>query len=169
MLSVLVTAAVLAFFLFWMGASYRRIVRLRVWVTREWKQLDEQVKRRLEMVGQTLDLARNTGLEGAEIDRLVHAHARSTPHRGPADAGHKSAELDRALTDLISLMGQHAATSGALRAIVEDLNQVNQTRVSAATAYNDRAATYNRAIQVVPGNVIAGLGGFHRAEPFHAQ
>lgn len=166
MISVLFTVVVLALLLFWIGASYRRILRLRVQVSHAWKRLDEQMKRRIEIVGKTLDLARSAGIEGAELDRVVHAHARATPYRGPSDAGRGNAELDQALNALMSLMGQHSGAGGALRAISEDLSAVTQSVASARATYNDRATTYNRAIGVVPGNLIAGMGGFRRAETF---
>jgi LemA protein len=166
MLSVLFTVAVIAGLLFWLGVSYRRILRLRGQVSHAWKRLDEHVKRRIEIVGKTLDVARSAGIQGVELDRLVHLHAQSLPYRGPSDAGKRNAQIDHALNDLLSLMGQHPGVGGALRAISEDLNTVSQAVGSARDAYNDRAATYNRAISAVPGNVIAGMTGFHRAERF---
>ncbi len=168
MLSVLVTLAVFAFLLFWLGASYRRILRLRVLVSHAWKTLDAQLKRRIEIVGQALELARNAGIQGVELDRLAHVHAQAIPYRGPAEAGRRNAQLDQALNALLSLMGQHPGVAGALRAIAEDLNAVSRSVVSAKDSYDERAVSYNRAIGAVPGNVIAGLAGFHRAEPFGA-
>jgi LemA protein len=166
MTSVLFTVAVLALVLFWFGASYRRIVRLRLLVTHAWKRLDELVKRRLEVVGRTLEVARSAGLQGVELDRLIHALGESTPYRGPSDAAGKTARLDQALNALLSLMGQHAEAGGALRAISEDLNAVTQAVSASRDTYNDRALAYNRAMASVPGNLIAGMAGFHRAELF---
>jgi LemA protein len=166
MLSVLSTVAVLALLGFWLGASYRRLVRLRAQVTAAWKRLDDQVKRRIEIVGQTLDLARNAGIEGADLDRLARLHGESIPYRGPADAGRRNAQIDQALTAILSLMGQHGGAAGASRAISEDLQAVTGAVAAARDAYNGRAASYNRAIAAVPGNWIAGVAGFHRAERF---
>jgi LemA protein len=166
MLSVLVTLAVVAFLLFWLGVSYRRLLRMRVFVSHAWKPLDEHVKRRVEIVGQALEVARNAGIQGVELDRLAHVHAQAIPYRGPAEAGRRNVQLDQALNGLISLMGQHSGVADALRAISEDLNAVSRSVVSARDSYNERAMSYNRAIGAVPGNLIAGLAGFHRAEVF---
>jgi LemA protein len=166
MLSVLVTLALFAFLLFLLGASYRRILRLRVLVSRAWKTLDEHVKRRIEIVGQALEVARNAGIQGVELDRLAHVQAQAIPYRGPAEAGRMNAQLDQALSGLLSLMGQHPGVAGVLRAISEDLNAVSRSVVIARDSYNERAINYNRAIGAVPGNLIAGVAGFHRAELF---
>jgi LemA protein len=166
MLSVLVTVAVIAFFLFWVGASYRRIVRLRVAVSHAWQALDEQVRRRIDVIGQILEVARSAGIQGAELDRLAHLHTDPIRYRGPSDAGRRNAQLDHALNGLLSLIGQHPGAGGALRAISEDLNAVSGAVVSARDIYNARAIAYNRAIATVPGNLIAGVAGFHRAERF---
>jgi hypothetical protein len=151
MTSVLFTAAVLAVVLFWLGASYRRIVRLRLLVTHAWKRLDELVKRRLEVVGRAIEIARDAGIQGVELDRLIHAHVESTPYRGPSDAAGRTAHLDQALNALLSLMGQHSGAGAALRVISEDLNAVTQAVSASRDAYNDRALAYNRAIGSVPG------------------
>jgi hypothetical protein len=37
---------------------------------------------------------------------------------------------------------------------------------AARDVYNGHAAGYNRAIAAMPGNLIAGMAGFHRAEIF---
>ncbi|MGH9202165.1 MAG: LemA family protein [Vicinamibacterales bacterium] len=166
MISVLFTVALSALLVFWLGASYRRILRLRILVSHAWKRLDEHVKRRIEIIGKTLELARNAGIEGAELDRVARAHARSTPYRGPSEAGQRYAELDHALNELISFMGQHPGAGGALRAIAEDVSPVTHAVVQARDTYNGHAANYNRAIGVLPGNLIAGMTSFHRAEVF---
>jgi LemA protein len=166
MISVLFTVAVLAVVLFWFGVIYRRTLRLRLLVSHAWKKLDELVKRRIEVVGQTLDVARNAGIEGVELDRLIDAHSEATPYRGPSDAAGKTAHLDHALNGLLSLMGQHPGAGGSLRAISEDLNAITQAVSDARDAYNDRAIRYNRTIRAVPGNLVAGMAGFHRAELF---
>src|SRR5262245_31220215 len=166
MLSVLLTVAVLALLLFWLGVSYRRIVRLRVQVTLGWKRLDGVVKRRIEIVGRTLDLARNAGIEGADLDRLARLQAESVPYRGPSDAGRTNAQIDQVLNAMLSLMGQHAGAAAASRAISEDLNTVSRAVAAARDVYNGQATSYNRAIAAVPGNLIAGMAGFHRAELF---
>jgi LemA protein len=166
MISVLFTAAVIALLVFWLGVSYRRILGLRILVAHAWKRLDEHVKQRIEIVGKTVEVARNAGIQGAELDRVERALARSTPYRGPADAGRRNAELDQALNELISFIGQNPGAGGVLRAITEDVGAITKTVVEAAETYNARATTYNRAIAVLPGNLIAGVGGFHRAETF---
>jgi LemA protein len=166
MLSVLFTVAVIAFLLFWLGASYRRILRLRGQVSDAWKGLDTQVKRRIDAIGKTLDVARSSGIQSVEFDRLVHVHAEAIPYRGPADAGRTNAKLDQALSGLLSFMGQNPGVGGALRAISEDLNAVSRAVGRERQIYNERAASYNRAIGTVPGNLMARMAGFHRAEPF---
>jgi LemA protein len=166
MTSVLFTVAVLAAVLFWFGVIYRRTLRLRLLVSHAWKRLDELVKRRIEVVGQTLEVARSAGIQGVELDRLIHAHGQATPYRGPSDAAARTAHLDHALNGLLSLMGQHTGAGGALRAISENLDAVTRAVSEARDAYNDRAISYNRTIGALPGNLIAGMAGFHRAELF---
>jgi LemA protein len=166
MISVLFTVAVLAVVLFWFGVIYRRTLRLRLLVSHAWKRLDELVKQRVDVVGRTLEVARNAGMQGAELDRLAHAHSEATPYRGPSDAAVRTAQLDHALNGLLSLMGQHTGAGGPLRAMSEDLNAVTRAVSEARDTYNDRAIKYNRTIRAVPGNLIAGMAGFHRAELF---
>ena len=40
------------------------------------------------------------------------------------------------------------------------------TADAARRVYNDAVGKYNGALQAFPGNIIAGLSGFHAAKPF---
>ena len=40
------------------------------------------------------------------------------------------------------------------------------TADAARKVYNDAVVKYNAALQAFPGNIIAGLSGFHAARPF---
>jgi hypothetical protein len=40
------------------------------------------------------------------------------------------------------------------------------TAEAARKVYNDAVVSYNTALQAFPGNIIAGMSGFHAARPF---
>lgn len=165
-MSVLFTVLVLAVLLFLLGVSYRRILGLRVLVGNAWKKLDEQLKRRRDVVAKNLAVARASGIDGATLDRVAAALTRASAYRGPGDAGRKNVALDAAIGELVSLIGQQDSTNDTRGAMRAELIAATRAVSGNRRSYNTVAGTYNGAIGVVPGNLIAGIGGFRRAELF---
>ena len=57
---------------------------------------------------------------------------------------------------------------GAWKLLDEQLKDGGEpaTADAARRVYNDAVGKYNGALQAFPGNIIAGLSGFHAAKPF---
>jgi len=169
-MSVLVTVGALVLIALWAMASYRKLVGLRTAVTKGWRQLDAQLKRRHDLV---LDLV-NAAQNGAEVESVtreavIAARNRAISVTGPADAGRKEAELSKALADFLGApqSGWPLAADRA-RAIQEDLASAENRIDVARQSYNKLAATYNAATDAIPGNIVAGFAGFRPAELFQA-
>ena len=97
-MSVLVTVGALALIALWAMSAYGRLVGLRNQVTKGWRQIAVQLKRRHDLI---VDLV-NTVKGAAEFERdtleaVIAARNRAATASGPADAGRKESELSAAL------------------------------------------------------------------------
>lgn len=54
-------------------------------------------------------------------------------------------------------------------ALQEELTSTENKVAFARQAYNDAVMAYNTAIEQIPGNIIAGFGGFQRASLFEVS
>ena len=168
-MSVLVTVLVAAVAAFLLAISYRRVLRLRTQVTHDWKTLDAALRVWRQSVAKIVRAAEDAAIDSSAISKVMDADRAAAQHKGPADTARVITAMDAALTELLALIDQRTdvassfvETRGALKAH-EDLVQ------RAVAPYNTTAAAYNASISAIPGNLVASLGGFHRAELFQLQ
>jgi LemA protein len=169
-MSVLVTVGVLVLVAVWAMASYNKLVRLRTQVTRNWRLVDAERKRRHDLVLKLLDEVKHADLDRETWEALGAARHRAIGVNGPADAGRKEAELSSALARAIDAVGRHAQLTARVHVetLQEEVTSAESRIGGARHSYNAVAAAYNAAAEVIPGNVVAGLAGFRPAELFQA-
>jgi LemA protein len=167
--NVLITIGVLVVFAVWAIGGYNRLIGLRNQVTREWKQIDVQLKRRHDLVPTLVNAVRGAmDFERGTLEAVVAARTRALTNSGPADASRKEGELSGALGRLFALAESYPQLTANqnVRALQDELAGTERAIGVARRAYNDIATTYNTATEVVPANLIAALAGFTRAELF---
>jgi LemA protein len=168
-MSVFITIGILVVVGLWGVASYNRLVALRNQVTAGWRQIDVQLKRRHDLIPNLVSAVTGAmAFERETLEAVVTARNRAATASGPADASRKEGELSMALGRLLALAEQYPALTANdnVRALQEDLAGTENRIGQARQAYNDLAARYNTATEVIPANVIAGLAGFRQAELF---
>jgi len=170
-LGVLVLLVVLA--LVWFVSAYNGLVRKRNQVQAAGAQIDVQLKRRHDLVPNLVETVRAyASHERGTLDAVTTARQAALGAVGAPRQAQAEAE------------GMLTQTLGRLFAVVEaypDL-KANQNFLAlqgelAATEdkiaysrqfYNTAVQTLNTATETLPTNLVAGVGGFHRAEYFQA-
>ena len=168
-MSVLVTVGALALLALWAMSSYRRLVALRTRVTSGWRQIALPLKRRHDLVLNLVEIVKGAvEFEREALDALVAARNRAASASGPADAGRREDDLSAALAQVVALAGRHPqlAANPTVRALQDGLADTENKVSAARQAYNGIASKYNTAIEVMPGNIVAGFAGFKAAELF---
>jgi LemA protein len=168
-MSVLVTFGVAVVAALWGIAVYNRLIGLRKRVTRAWTALDEQSRRRHDLVVNLVNIVKGAAaFEADALAAVIAARSHASDAMGPADAGRKEGELTAALGRLLTLIEGHPSLAHhqQVRALLEGIAAADRPIVAAREAYNTTAAAYNAAIQALPGNLVAAVAGFHKAEAF---
>jgi LemA protein len=167
--SVLLTIGVLVALALWVVGVYNRLVRLRNQVTNGWKQIDVQLKRRHDLIPNLVNTVKGAmEFEKSTLEAVIAARNRAAAATGPADAGRKEGELTQALGRFFALAESYPQLTANqnVRALQEELSATENKIGFARQFYNDIATRYNTAIQVIPGNLVAGFAGFRPAELF---
>lgn len=168
-MSVLITIGILVVVGLWGVASYNRLVALRNQVTAGWRQIDVQLKRRHDLIPNLVSaVTRAMAFERGTLEAVVEARNRAVTASGPADASRKEGELSMALGRLLALVEQYPdlTANDSVRVLQEELSGTENRIGQARQAYNELAARYNTATEVIPANLIAGFAGFRPAEFF---
>ncbi|MCC7126359.1 MAG: LemA family protein [Acidobacteria bacterium] len=166
-MSVLVTVAILAALGAWCAVGYNRLLAMRKLVTQAWRQVDAQVKRRHDAVAAIVDHLRGTAhVDSAALDAVMATLTRARAAKGPADAARREGELTIALRPLLTLATPQPVASTEVEPLVDELRATDQAIAATSQTYNAIATKYNDATEAIPGNIISGLAGFKRAEPY---
>ena len=168
-MSVLVTIGALALIALWAMSAYSRLVGLRNRVTKAWRQVDLQLKRRHDLISNLVNSVNGAvEFERTTLEAVVAARHRAATASGPADAGRKEGELSAALGRFFTLADQHPVltTDQNAQALRDEIAATENKIGGARQVYNNLATKYNAATEVIPGNIIAGFAGFKAAELF---
>ncbi|RKR86865.1 LemA protein [Micromonospora pisi] len=153
--------------------GYNRLVRLRAQVRASWAQVDVQLKRRHSLIPNLVETVRGyAGHEWTTLEAVTAARvaAAGTPGGTPGGTPARAA-AEGALTQALGRLFAVAEAYPQLRAsenFVELQRELAGTENQVAYArqfYNNAVQSLNTAVQTLPVNIIAGLGGF-RAEPY---
>ncbi|MGC9671512.1 LemA family protein [Planosporangium sp. 12N6] len=154
----------------WAVAAYNRLVRLRTQVQASWAQVDVQLKRRHSLIPNLVETVKGYAAhERSTLESVVAARAAAagTAGRGPREQAGAESALTQALGRLFALAEaypQLKANENFL-ALQSELSGTEDKIAYARQFYNSAVQSLNAAVQTVPTNLIAGVGGFH-AEPY---
>jgi LemA protein len=154
----------------WAIATYNRLVRLRTQVQGAWAQIDVQLKRRHSLIPNLVETVKGYAAhERGTLDAVVNArnNAVATQGQGPSQQAPAEGMLTQALGRLFALAEAYPdlkANQNFLGLQTELANTEDKIAYS-RQFYNSAVQTLNGAVQSIPTNIIAGMGGF-RLEPY---
>jgi len=172
--------AVLAVLAFWLIGAYNRLMRLRNAVTGAWDQIEPVLLRRSEAMSRVVATVRERlDAEAGTLQALLEADARQ---RQAADAVRAARARADEVSQWVVAEAALASPASRLRSLIElqtaaaidagggaELNaamaawaEAEPRLAFARQAFNDAAATYNRALQQWPTRLLTTLFG-HRA------
>ncbi|WP_433511985.1 LemA family protein [Nonomuraea sp. CA-143628] len=150
---------------------YNGLVRKRNAVENAWAQVDVQLKRRHDLVPNLVEVVR--GYASHERQTLTAVTAARAQALG-AHSLAEQADAENALTSALKTLFAVAESYPDLKAsqnfaeLQEELATTENRIAYSRQYYNDAVLTYSNAIQTVPANIVAGMGGFTAREYFQA-
>lgn len=175
MIPMLVVVGLLVIAVLWLVGAYNSLVRLRNQVKNAWAQIDVQLKRRHDLIPNLVETAKGYMTHERETLETI-AKARSGAMS--AQAGGNVAQIGQAEGQLAgALRGFYAVAENypALKAnanflaLQEELTSTENKVGFARQFYNDSVMTFNTACESIPTNIVAGMGGFQKAEFFEIK
>lgn len=140
-------------------------------VNEGWAEVDNQLKRRLDLVPNLVATVRGYASHEKEVFTAVaDARSRLLAARGPADAAGADAALNVAIGRLLAISESYPAlkADGAFIRLQDELAGTENRLAVARQRYNAAARTYNTAIRSFPGRLFAGTMRRQRAEYYEA-
>ncbi|MFN0284827.1 MAG: LemA family protein [Kineosporiaceae bacterium] len=156
----------------WFAGAFRGLVRLRNLVRQSWQQVDEELRRRYDLVPDLVAVVRDRarpqgdGLDGVTRARAAALAASAAPSLEDRVAAER--ELSQALDRLFAASEGHISlrSDESFLALRRELTDI-QARVTAGRRlYNANVARLDARAQTFPASLVARLVGVGAAQPF---
>ncbi|MFF4879037.1 MULTISPECIES: LemA family protein [unclassified Micromonospora] len=152
--------------------GYNRLVRLRAQVQASWAQVDVQLRRRHSLIPNLVSTVQGyAGHERATLEAVTTARVAATTVAG---GGQARVDAEGALTEALGRLFAVSEAYPQLRAsenfaeLQRELTATEDKIAYARQFYNSAVQSLNTAVQTLPTNVIAGMGGFRTESYFEA-
>lgn len=169
-LSVVLIIAVLL--VVWGISVYNRLVREREFVRNAMGQIAAQIESRWDALKSLIEATRQyAGHEADTFKSITEARSRVTDQSSVADVEQDNTLFGRAMANINAVAEAYpdlkasAVYQQSMGAVDKYEQQVRQSRM----VYNDTVTKYNRTIQQVPSNIIAGLFHFTQERYFESS
>jgi LemA protein len=154
----------------WAIATYNRLVRLRTQVQAAWAQIDVQLKRRHSLIPNLVETVKGYAAhERGTLEAVITARngAVAAQGQGPSQQAPAEGVLTQALGRLFALAEAYPdlKANQNFLSLQSELANTEDKIAYSRQFYNSVVQALNGAIQSIPTNIIAGMGGF-RTEPY---
>mgnify|MGYP001613570528 CR=1 FL=1 len=157
----------------WVLGSYNSLVSQNQIVETSWSQVETQYQRRFDLVPNLVSATK--GVLGQEQKVFGDiAEARTRYAGAPAGSNEKvqaTNQFESALGRLLVIMENYPVLKSyeSVRALTDELAGTENRVLVARDRYNAQVLVWNSKVMRFPGNIIAGMFGFHSREYFKSD
>ena len=152
---------------------YNGLIKLRNLVQEAWAQIDVELKRRHDLIGNLVETVKGYAAhEKGTFEEITRARAGAmVPGQGPAEAAQSEAALTQALVNLNAVAEAYPdlKANQNFMALQTELGATEDRIASARRYYNANVRELNTKVETVPSNFVAGMFNIGRAEYFEAE
>ena len=163
----LIILAILAVVVLFVITAYNGLVRARMQTQESWSQIDVQLKRRNDLIPNLIETVKGYGhYEQDTLEKVTQLRAQVASAATPAEAMKASDALTRQVSGIFAVAENYPelkANTNYLK-LQEELTNTENKISYARQLYNSVTSNYNVKIESFPGNIVAGLFGFRKAD-----
>ena len=152
--------------------TYNGLIRLRNLVQEAWRQIDVELTRRHDLIGNLVETVKGYAAhERGTLEDVVRARsAAMAPGQSPAAQAESENMLSQALGRLLAIVEAYPdlKANENFMALQNELTATEDRIASARRYYNATVRDLNTKVETVPSNIIAGVFNIDRAEYFEA-
>jgi LemA protein len=173
MLAWIVIGVVVVLLVLWAVGAYNGLIRLRNLVQEAWRQIDVELKRRHDLIGNLVETVKGYAAhERGTLEDVVKA--RSVAMAGgqsPAQQAQSEGLLSAALGRLLAVAEAYPdlKANQSFLSLQGELTSTEDRIAASRRYYNANVRELNTRVETVPSNIIAGLFHVGRAEYFETE
>ena len=170
--AIIVVLVLLVAVVGWAVVTYNGLIRLRNLVQEAWRQIDVELTRRHDLIGNLVETVKGYAAhERGTLEDVVRARsAAMAPGQSPAQQAESENMLSQALGRLLAIVEAYPdlKANENFMALQDELTSTEDRIASARRYYNATVRDLNTKVETVPSNIIAGVFNVGRAEYFEA-
>jgi len=166
----LIAVGVVAVLLIMVGGclvgNYNRLVTSKESVTQLWSQVDNQLQRRNDLIGNLMETVKGTALqEQAVFGDIAKARAAMAGAKSPADQIAADQATSSALGRLLVVVENYPQlkSNEAFMQLMDEIAGTENRLAVARQRYNEQTQTYNVLVKSFPTNLYAAAFHFEQA------
>jgi LemA protein len=171
-IALIVLAVLLVAVVGWAVVTYNGLVRLRNLVQEAWRQIDVELTRRHDLIGNLVETVKGYAAHerGTLEDVITARSAAMAPGQSPAQQAESENMLSQALGRLLAIAEAYPdlKANENFLALQAELTSTEDRIASARRYYNATVRDLNTKVETVPSNIVAGIFNVSRAEYFEA-
>lgn len=156
----------------WAIATYNGLIRLRNLVQEAWRQIDVELTRRHDLIGNLVETVKGYAAhERGTLEDVIKARSGAmAPGQSPAQQAESENMLSQALGRLLAIAEAYPdlKANENFMALQTELTSTEDRIASSRRYYNATVRDLNTKVETVPSNIIAGMFNVERAEYFEA-
>ncbi|NYG07041.1 LemA protein [Phycicoccus badiiscoriae] len=173
MWALIIIGVVLVVLVLWAVGVYNGLIRLRNLVQEAWRQIDVELKRRHDLIGNLVETVKGYAAHerGTLEDVMKARSAAMAGGQSPAQQAQSEGLLSQALGRLIAVAEAYPdlKANQNFLALQQELTSTEDRIAAARRYYNANVRELNTRVETVPSNIVAGLFHIGRAEYFEVE
>ena len=152
--------------------SYNRLVTAQQGVNNLWAQVDNQLKRRNDLIGNLVETVKGTATqEQAVFGQIADARAKMAGAKTTEQTIAAGQAMDGALGRLLVVVENYPQlkSNEAFMGLMDEIAGTENRLSTARMGYNDAVRDFNVMVKVFPTNLYAGMLGFKEAAYYQIQ
>jgi LemA protein len=171
--AVYVVLGAVGLFLIAIAVSYNRFVQQRNLIRNSWANIDTELRRRYDLIPNLVATVKGYAAHEREVmERVTQTRAAAAASTGsPDEQARAEAPFVGALRGLLAVVENYPdlkANENFLK-LQQELTTTEDRIQTARRFYNGNVRDYNRRVQSVPSNIIAGVFGFREEKFFEVE
>jgi len=169
LLTMLIPILILVIAALYFISLYNGLVSLKNSAEASWHQIDVQLTRRADLVGNLVETVKGYAAhEKTVLDDVTAARASMGGIKTAGEAGRALSDLDSALSRLFAVAENYPnlKADSTFLALQKQLQEIENTLASAREYYNEVVRRYNIACESFPANLFAATFGFMQRDYF---
>ena len=172
-IAFIVIGVILVALVLWFVTGYNGLIKLRNLVHEAWAQIDTELKRRHDLIGNLVETVKGYAAhERGTLEDVMRARASAmSPGQTPAQAAENEGMLTQALGRLLAVVEAYPdlKANQNFLALQNELTGTEDRIASARRYYNANVRELNTKVESIPTNVIAGIANVSKEEYFEVE